>query len=295
MAMSPRHYLPSTQFLVIVASLVISGSAVAGAQYFVSSKDTSGTLTARDTQTPDSGWERSLTDIQAQSGINLPDAPDPNAVQNLLAQAQTNNLTDSIGRGILVRITTAGVQGLGDDIPTQDGIISAASQQINASSKQVASTPVVQVEATSDTMRAFGNAAMAVMTRHPKASFNETVGILAKATDTRDTKPLADLAAIGQEYKVLADELSLVPTPKTIAPLYQRAVSNMNTISTLYEDLGAVVSDPVRGLAALQQYQQLVTETSGVFTNMAQMLKNGGILFSKDEPGSAWELFLSAS
>lgn len=293
--MSARSYLPSAQFMVIVAALAVSGATVAAAQYYVSSKNAPSSLATATTEQGNEAWEQSLAEIQAQSGISLPDAPDPNAVQNLLTQAQSNNLTDSIGRGILARITTAGVQGLGDDIPTQEGIISAASQQINGSSKQVAMAPVVQIEATADTLRVFGNAVMAVMTSHRKASFNETVGILAKATDTRDPKPLADLALIGREYKALADELAAIPTPKTIAPLYQRAVSNMNTISMLYEDLGLVVSDPVRGLAALQQYQQLVTETSGVFTNMAQVLKNGGILFSKDEPGSAWELFLSAS
>ena len=293
--MRERSYLPSAQFMVIVGSLFLAGATVTAAQYYVSSKNASATLAASSPQAGEQDWEGSLASIQAQSGINLPDAPDPNAVQSLLEQAQSDNLTDSIGRSLLVRITTAGVQGLGDDIPTQDQIISAASQQINASSKTPVPAPILQVETNSDTLRTFGNGAMTALTRHPKASFNETLGILAKSTDTRDPKPLADLVAIGREYKALADDLASVPTPKTLAPLYQRAVSNMVTISLLYEDLGAVVSDPVRGLAALQQYQQLVTETSGVFTNMAQTLKNGGILFSKDEPGSAWEIFLSAS
>lgn len=293
--MSPRSYLPSAQFMVIVGSLLISGATVAAAQYYVSAQHASATLAAADTQAGNGDWEGSLASIQAQSGINLPQAPDPNAVQSLLEQAQTSNLTDSIGRGILARITTAGVQGLGDDIPTQESIVSAASQQINSSSKQTAATPITQVESTSDTLRTFGNEMIVALKRHPKASYNDTLGVLAKATDTRDQKPLAELVAIGREYKALADDLAGVETPKTIAPLYQQAVNNLATVSALYEDLGAVVTDPVRGLAALQQYQQLMSETAGVFTNIAQTLKNGGILFSKDEPGSAWEIFLSAS
>lgn len=294
--MSSREYLPSAQFMVIVGSLLISGATVAGAQYYVSSKNPdSATLSTNATQTPNGEWQDSLATIQAESGISLPDAPDPNAVQSLLEQAQSDNLTDSIGRGLFARITTAGVQGLGDDIPTQDQIISAASQQISASSRTPTTAAVIQVETNADTLRTFGNAAMRILTGHPKASFNDTLGVLAKSTDTQDPKPLAELAAIGREYKALADEMAAVPTPKTLAPLYQRAVSNMYTISTLYEDLALVVSDPVRGLAALQLYQQMVTETSGVLTNIAQTLKNGGILFSKDEPGSAWQIFLSAS
>lgn len=281
--------------MVIVGSLLVAGGTVAAAQYYISSKNAPATLASAGTQAGTEAWEESLADIQAQSGVNLPDAPDPNAVDTLISLSQSSNLTDSIGRGILARITTANVQGLGDDAPTQDSIIAAAAAQVNASAKQIPPPALTQVEPTLESQRTFGNAVMTVLNRHPKANSNDTMGILAKATDTRITAPLSGLPEIGREYAAIARELAAVPVPKTFAPLYKEAVANFAAIAALYPDLAEAVSDPVRSIAALQQYQALLSETGGVFTNMAQSLKNGGILFTKDEPGSAWEIFLSAS
>jgi hypothetical protein len=293
--MSDRNYLPSAQFLVIVGSLLVAGGTVAAAQYYISSKNAPATLASAGTQASNQAWEDSLADIQAQSGVNLPDAPDPNAVNSLISLSQSSNITDSIGRGILARLSTASVQGLGDDAPTQDSIIAAASAQVNATSKAVEPPAITQVEPSLESQRAFGNAVMTALSGHPKASSNDTMGIIAKATDTRTDAPLAGLAAIGQEYGALARDLAAVPVPKTLAPLYRQAVANIAAISGLFDGMKAVVDDPIKGLAAVQQYQELMSETGGVLTNIAQALKNGGILFTKDEPGSAWGIFLSAS
>jgi len=281
--------------MVIVGSLLVAGGTVAAAQYYISSQNAPSALLTAQTEAVQQAWEESLEDIQAQSGIGLPDAPDPNAVENIISQAQSNNLTDSIGRGIFARITTAGVQGLGDDVPTQDSIIAAASAQVNTSLNTAPAISIYSVEPTLEAQHTFGNQVISAMNRHPKANSNDTIGVLAKATDTRTAAPLAELATIGNEYKAMANELAAVPVPKTLAPLYQKIVSNFAAISLLYPAMAKVVSDPIQGLAALQQYQQLLSETAGIFTNIAQVLKNGGILFTKDEPGSAWDIFLSAS
>lgn len=293
--MSARSYLPSAQFMVIVGSLVVAGGTVAAAQYYIASKNAPATLAAGTGGASRQAWEESLADIQAQSGVNLPDTPDPNAVNTLITLAQSNNLTDSIGRGILARLTTANVQGLGDDAPTQDSIIAAASAQVSASLKSVQVPAITQVEPTMETQRDFGNGVMAAMGRHPKANSNDTMGIIAKATDTRTNAPLAGLTSIGQEYAALARDLAAVPVPQTLAPLYEQVVRNLASIASLYGGMADVVDDPIKGLAAVQQYQELMAETGGVLTNIAEALKNGGILFSKDEPGSAWQIFLSAS
>jgi hypothetical protein len=276
--MSPRSYLPSAQFMVIVGSLVVAGSTVAAAQYYIAAKNAPATLASANIEATKQAWEDSLADIQAESGISLPDAPDPEAVNNLITMAQSSNLTDSIGRGILARLTTANVQGLGDDTPTQDSIIAAASAQVNASVKAVQAPAITLVEPSMESQRAFGNGVMVAMGRHPKANSGDTLQIIAKATDTRIAAPLSG-----------------VPVPKTLAPLYQQAVRNIAAIAVLFDGMKAVVDDPIKGLAAVQQYQELMAETGSVLTNIAQALKNGGILFTKDEPGSAWEIFLSAS
>ena len=293
--MHPRSYLPSAQFMVIVASLLIAGGTVAGAQYYISSKNAPAALATATLEANRQAWEDSLAEIQAQSGITLPDTPSGDAVQTLLSQAQSGNLTDSIGRGLLVKLTNAGVQGLGSDIPTQETIIAEAIAQINASQKSPRPVELSLIEASEASLRSYGNAVMAVFAAHPKASSADTLLAIAKATDVQDKAQLAALEPIGRQYLALAEELSAVPVPTTLSPLHLRAVQNLYLVADTYPGMAQVVDDPLRGLAALQQYQLLMSETGRILTSIAEALRNGGILFTKDEPGSAWEIFLSAS
>lgn len=291
--MSVRNYLPSAQFIVIAGALVVSGGAVAAAQYYTSSHNVPAGLAIDTAAEQNDAWEQSLADIQAQSGINLPDAPSEDAVQALLTQAQSGNLTDSIGRGILVKLTSAGVQGLGSDIPTQDSIIAEAAAQINGSQNNPKAITLNTVDATEISLRAYGNAVMTVFASHPKASMEDTLVTIAKATDTNDTGPLSGLAPIGGQYRAIADELATLAVPRTLGPLHLQVVQNLYIIADTYADMSLVVEDPLRGLTALQKYQLLMSETGRVLINIAEALNKGGILFSKDEPGSAWDSFLA--
>ncbi len=293
--MSSRSYLPSAQFIVIVVSLLVAGGTVAAAQYYIAAKNAPATLASATIEANQEAWEDALADIQAQSGISLPDAPSGDAVQSLLTQAQSSNLTDSIGRGLLVKLTNAGVQGLGSDIPTQEGIIAEATAQINASQKTPKPVELTLVEASDVTLHSYGNAVMGIFANHPKANTNDTLLAMIKATDVQDETQLTVLNPIGREYRAIADELSIIVVPATLSPLHLQAVQNLYMVADTYSGMAEVVADPLRGLAALQQYQLLMSETGRILTNIAQALKNSGILFTKDEPGSAWEIFLSAT
>lgn len=291
--MGVRQYLPSAQFVVIVGALALSGGMIAAAQYVISARNAPATLAGADTYS-NAQWEESLAEIQAHSGITLPDVP-ANAVQSLLEQAQSDNLTDSIGRELLVQLTAAGMQGLGDDIPTQERIIAQAAAKINASRNAVTPPPLTVVAATEDALRAYGNATMEVFADHPEASTEAIYTALAKAVDTQNASHFAPLHVIAEGYHAIAERLAAMPVPQTLSPLHAQAVTNLYAIAKTVPDIEQSVSDPLRGIAGLQAYQLLMSETGRVLTNIAEALKKGGILFSKDEPGSAWEVFLSAS
>ena len=291
--MSVRTYLPSAQFLVIASALAVSGGVVAAAQYFTASHNAQATLSSAGAGAASGAWKQSLADIQAQSGVDLPDAPNEGTIETLLDQAQSTNLTDSIGRQLLVKLTAAGVQGLGSDIPTQDSIIAEAAAQINSSPADHAPVELILVDANEETLRAYGNAVMATVAGHPKASINDTLRIVAAATDTKDAAKLEGLASIGREYKAIATELAAIPVPKTLSPLHGQVVQDLGIIADTYPQMQKIVDDPLRGLAALQKYQSLMSEEGRVFINIAEALNKGGILFSKDEPGSAWSVFLA--
>jgi hypothetical protein len=278
----------------MVCSLALAGGAVSAAHYYTSSHGAPASLAATDA-TAAGDWQDDLASVQAQSGVTLPDAPSEDTVTTVLKNAESKNLTDTVGRQLLVKLANAGTQGLGDDIPTQDTIVAEAAAQINTSVSSRPPPSITTTESTPLSLRAYGNEVITIMDSHPKANSGDTLLTLAKATDVRDASLLAPLTGIGLEYRALAADLAAEPVPATLAPLHKQVVANFSLMADTYPDMLLVVDDPLRGLAALQQYEQLLSETGRVLTNMAQALKNGGILFSKDEPGAAWDIFLSAS
>ena len=295
--MNPGRYLPSAQFVVIVGSIVLSGGLVLAAQYVTHTpapsaaiQSTSGSQAAADTN-----WQATLQAIQGQNSVSAPTPPSQDIVNTLLDAAQSSNLTTAVGRTLLINISNAKSQGLGSDIPTQDQLVEAAKAQINttASAKQYAQADLTIVGQTPATLKAYGNGVMQAINAHPKAAYDAVVTAVAKAADTSDATTLAQLPAIQKEYAALASGLAQVPVPSTLIPLHLKIVNDMSLIAATLPDMGTVLTDPLRGIAALQSYSSLNGEMERVFINIAQSLQQNGILFTKDEPGSAWADLLS--
>lgn len=246
-------------------------------------------------QNDNSNWEAALYAIQAENASSSFAAPDTNMVQQFLAAAQSPNVTDSVGRTLLINLSNAQSQGLGDDIPTQNQIVAAAAAQVagslaTTSSYNLSDLTVVSVSTT--TLHSYGNAVMQTLDEYPNASEQATFLAIDEIVEGGDKTQAGTLVSIGAAYKEAAVALLAVPVPQTLAPLDLEAVNNFMNISATYNDMQTIGSDPVRGLEGLQNYESLMNEGAGVFTNIAQELNNDGILFSKDEPGSAWSIFL---
>ena len=88
--------------------------------------------------------------------------------------------------------------------------------------------------------------------------------------------------------------LSRVAVPETLAPLHLQAVNAVGLVAASFGDMRAVLQDPLRGLGGMQRYQLKLGEVGRVFTAIAGIFSKNGILFNKDEPGQAWNVFLSS-
>ncbi len=291
--MSLGTYLPSAQFTLIVLSIALSGGLVYAAQY-VTGTPAAPTLssTPAPTASVDANWQDTLKEIQAQNPSTV-SPPDENSVSNLLKAAQSTNLTDTVARTLLINLSDAKAQGLGSDIPTQDKLVAQATAQINQSrTPTYTQKSLAVVDQTSATLKAYGNSVITVLAQHTSANYGDTMVAIGQALQNSDTSKLATLAAIQKDYANLASELLQVPVPQTLAPLHLAVVNNIASIAATYPDMRTLFNDPLRALAALQQYQSLSDETQRLFINIAQALTQRGILFTKDEPGSAWSAFL---
>ena len=290
--------MPSARFAVLAVSLVGSTGLVAAAQYYTSHTAPPPALNSNaDAQSAQAvQWQAALAQVQASSGVSLPASPDDGTVNALLSTAKTNNLTETVGRSLLINLTAKETQGLGSDLPTQNDIVAAASAQIQKGPTPPAYTnaDLTMVGNTAPLLKGYGNAVMAAMFAHPKASVNDTLVAMGYATDYQDSSKLADFSARAAEYRALAKDLAAVPVPSTIAPLHLKVINDFNAMADTYADMQVVVADPLRGLTGLQTFNSLSDEEMRLFINIAQELGKDGILFNTGEPGSGWSALLSS-
>ncbi|HVU80159.1 MAG TPA: hypothetical protein VHD37_02225 [Candidatus Paceibacterota bacterium] len=300
--MNALRYLPSTQFLVIVGSIALSGGLVLAAQWYTNAPHTPSSLAsgAPSPQASNGDWQQTLSAIQQESGTTPLTPPSPETVNTLLGAAKTPNLTTTIGRSLLINVSAAKSQGLGSDMPTQDQLVETARQQIESAHKanQYASGDLTLAAQTSDASRAYGNAVMSMLQAHPRANYQDTIVAVGRATDSGSAAELAPLSGIEQEYRALTQALLATPVPPNLAPLHLKIVNDLALMTSSFDDMQAVLDDPLRGIAGLSIFDTTTGELGRLFISVGQSFAQNGILFSKDEPGSAWSalaLQLSAS
>lgn len=287
------NFLPSAHFSAIAGAIAVSGGLIIGAQYITGSHGAPQVAVAPANQ-PDADWKAELDAIQAQAP-SLPPAPSAQTVSSLLAAAKTSNYTDTVARSLLINLTDAQSQGLGSDIPTQQKIIDTATNQIPPAQaeKTYTSKDLTIVADSKQAQKTYGNKIMQTLGNHTGATSQATLYAIAKATDTNDAAPLSVLPGIEREYRALVVELAAIAVPSTLVPLHVQILNSLGLTTATFGDMRLVLSDPLRGLQGIQQYQLQLGAVGRVFTSVAQVLNNNGILFTKDEPGAAWSVFVS--
>lgn len=292
--MSIGEYLPSSRFVTIAASLLVATAMAVGAQYLTGAPG-SGTVQVANQPAPDPNWQQTLEEIQLESGISAPQPPSPEVVNAFLAEAKDDNLTSSIGRTLLVNLSAANAEGLGSDAPTQDSIVEAAAVQVGAGIVRPYSTNEVNVvPQNKDSLYIYGNQLITTLRLYPAANSGETLYAFGAALDYQDASRLGPVRAAQEGYKSLAAALMQMPVPETLAPLHVQVANNLAMMGSASAEMATVLSDPLRGLGGLQVFRSSEDESVRLLTAIAGIFNNNGILFSKDDPGSAWSAFVAS-
>lgn len=293
--MSLGTYLPSAQFTLIVASVVFAGGLVILADYATTPQSYKRTLvtTTSTIGVESMDWKESLAVIQGK--VELPDPLDTATLESLRAEAKTDNLTGSVARNILINLTEAKSQGLGSDFPTQERLIASAVAEatVERGAPIYASKDLTIVKESSESLAEYGNTLALVLQAYPETSVQETLIAVSTFIDKGTKDTLTPLETIEAEYKAMTNDLLHIPVPTSLAPFHLQVTNNIARITSLYIDFRAALKDPLRGIGALKLYQSLMQETGYLLTNSAQVLKDRGILFTSDEPGSVWSLLLT--
>ncbi len=300
--MRVQDYLPSVQLTLLFISLAIAGGLVWAAQAITAPQTASGTAVVA-TSTDEAlarshdNWEASLNEIQAAQGTStMPATEDTGTIDQMLQEAKSSNMTDTIARTLLVNLSNAKSQGLGDDVPTQDQIITTAvnQAQMTQQTKTYTLDDLTIVPDSKAAKHTYGNALASTRTAHSATDLENTYIAIDNATSQNKPEMLAPLKTAEQDYRDMAKKLLAVPVPQTLAPFHLQLINNFKNIADTYPGMEQLLTDPVRGLTAIQQYKTLDDQTLQVFINIAQAFNKDGILFTKDEPGVLWSVLLSA-
>lgn len=294
--MSARTYLPSAQLSLFVVSVVIAGGLILVAKETQDKKGAQITSVTPAAPANTADWKATLQTVQTDSGITAPAPADEATVSALRDAAQkTSSLTDAVSRTLLVNLTNAKTQGLGSDIPTQNQLIASAIGQIDAKKQAVLYTrnDLTVTTDTPDAQKTYGNALAVAIAKNSGTSYVDTLVAIDNATAQVDATHLQKLPTIAATYQTITKTLLQVPVPQTFAPFHLQLVNNFQKIAETYAPMGTILTDPLRGLTAVKDYQTLTQETLLVFINIGQTLNKNGILFTKDEPGSAWGVLTS--
>jgi len=280
-----RTYLPSAQFAVLIGAVALSAGLVYAAQRFTQPPSYSAALTTDSGAAENSLWQEELLAI---AGSSTPPGAGGD-VNALITAAQTKNLTESVGRTLLLNLSAAQGQGMTNDEPTQNAILSAALNQVASTSAPAYTIGnLIVVTDSPETLRAYGNGVMAAVNAHPKASYPRVALAIGAAVDNSDASQGAVLLAAAADYRALAKELATLPVPASLQIQHVNMINNFAAEANACADMAAILPDPLRGLQGFQNYQAKITDNMAVFTSIGATLSNNGILFSKDEPGSAW-------
>jgi hypothetical protein len=242
----------------------------------------------------DPNWVSTLGEVQESNpAYDVPEPPDKDMVASLLEEAGGDTQTERVSRSLLINLTNASAQGLGGDIPTQDRLVEEALREVELTPAAIlySQGDLSIAEDSPASLRQYGNAVMSALQRHPRASYRDTLLAISNAADPTT---FSQLETIGEAYAAAAEDLAAVSVPRSIAPLHLSIANNLQKIAATYTDMEALLADPLRGMSALQQYEFLMDETARMFTNVAQALQQGGILFTESEPGHGWSAFLSS-
>lgn len=295
--MSLRAYLPSAHFGVLIGALALGGAFIAFSLgiFTPDARRESAVESATPQNIGGGDWRLAFASSSA-----FEDARNLGLQAATFAQAaSTSNLTESVGRSVLIRTTAARSQGLGDDSPTQESIVGNILSQISSSQQAAPRNPYTtedfsMVPTSAAALHDFGNALAAAITAHNLASMDAVVLSFGLAVDNQSPATLARLSPVAEDYRALARDIAAIPVPKTLAPVVVSIANTYAAMANTCPDMAAVLTDPVRGLSGLQTYNELALQNAHLLATVASALKNTGILFRADEAGAAWSVFLSS-
>lgn len=114
----------------------------------------------------------------------------------------------------------------------------------------------------SDVDTYFGQLTDTLNTYNKTTDIDDELLIFAQATagENLNQEQLVGLEVVATDYRALANKLTGMPVPKSLAPAHISFVNNHLEIAQAVENMAALEADPIRAMAGLKRYRELIRE-----------------------------------
>ncbi len=118
-----------------------------------------------------------------------------------------------------------------------------------------------------------------------RAAIQNDFGIITQAIQSGDQSKLNELDGVITSYKNIVSKLVKTPVPKTFVKAHLDIVNSTNSMVSALTEMKSALSDPFKGLAALQLYQSSINTLSQATSATISFIKQNNIIYKQDSGG----------
>lgn len=254
----PLKYLPSKTLLIALAVGVV----LAGGAFIVWTS-----------QKPAASFER-----ETRSGGDLP-KPFGQSSDNITARTAQGLLSEYLtaqeGRDSL---TEEERQRIAEDVAEQV-------RQKNAWEPPYVLGDLPLTEDSPAVYRAYGNALGTIFARYEKNALESEIVVMKRAFASRDRTELAKILVNADAYRSIAEDLSRVSVPRSLADIHIRFLNGYAGIAYSLTETEVVFEDSLRGMTGIKLYSDQLDAIVLATIDLRSFFSSHQITFSEAEPG----------
>jgi hypothetical protein len=286
-------YGPGAKAVKNIRDLIGSDDSTASVKAAIDDKDTDGdglkdwqeTLWGTDKANPDTDGDGTKDGEEVATGRDpIKAGPDDkmNRTLNLtlnesgeIGVGDPNNMTQQISRDLLAQLFSYGDGDLDDE--NQKKIIDNTLANIRPETiplrYSLADVRVFQ-DLNEANLRKFGNSVVSVQQK--------------MASNINPRGSHQDLLKV---YEAMVDDLAKVEVPRDMSVPYLSLINNYNTLKELLAKMESSTEDPFKSLLNLKYFSDTMGKNEVIYKQFASYFKKSGIIWNKNEPGSAWNAY----
>jgi len=224
-------------------------------------------------------WQNELSDV----------APLSDQTQSSDTASQNSgeeNTTDTVSTALVSNYLALKQNGTLDQESAQKLIDQAASYVENSSFKKITAAELnIIPDNGKQTIADYGeNLGNILRNNRPKEVKNE-MQIVGAAVSSEDSSKINELDGIIVIYEKIANELTKMPVPRTFVKAHLDMVNSTNGMISAFKMLKEVSSDPIKGLVALQLYQNSTITLSQAVNATVTFIKQNNIVYKQGSGG----------